>query len=125
MAGLQERRDRSSLMRSAATAKRPFPRNMNRDERSGFCIRVDVPEMRLCRIRIDADGRLPVLLRLHQLRRRAASEARRLLWLLLVRLHQLPADASPELLNMALDPVCGKTVDREKAAGKFDYQGTR
>jgi P-type Cu+ transporter len=25
---------------------------------------------------------------------------------------------------MALDPVCGMTVDRAKAAGKFDYEGT-
>src|SRR5436190_1557207 len=26
---------------------------------------------------------------------------------------------------MALDPVCGMTVDPAKAAGHFDYQGTR
>ena len=45
-----------------------------------------------------AHGCLPVLLRVHELRRAAASEARRLLRVLLVRLGEVPADPNAAFL---------------------------
>ena len=57
-----------------------------------------MPEVRLCQAGVHADRRVPVLLRVYELRRAAASEARRLLRVLLVRLGEVPADPSAAFL---------------------------
>jgi hypothetical protein len=55
-------------------------------------------EMRLRQSRGDADRRMPVLLRVHELPGAAAAERGRLLRVLLVRLGKVSADASATLL---------------------------
>jgi hypothetical protein len=60
-----------------------------------FAIYDHVPALLYREVGSDADRRLPVLLRVHRLRRKAQAEAGRLLRVLLVRLGALSADAGP------------------------------
>ena len=78
------------------------PRRQNHDGARPR-IRADVPQVRFRETGGHANGRLPVLLQLLELRHRAAAQRRRLLRLLLVRIGEMPAGSGAAfLLQLAL-----------------------
>src|SRR5207244_13089407 len=72
--------------------------------------RVNVPTLRISAHGDHADGCLPVLLRLHQLRDAAQAESRSLLRVLLVRIGRLPTGAggATMLPGAGVVPPCGR-----------------
>ena len=72
--------------------------NANHSESAHSSIAIDLPQVRVREVRVNAYGCLPVLLLVLQLQDAFAAHARRLLRLLFIRLRPVPDDSSATFL---------------------------